>query len=119
VHGKPMSEAVDTRAEMRLLELRITEALERPARVEVPEGFAARVAQRLPKRTARVMPEIRASQFGFAAMMVSLVVLLAAMVLLAPRATSHAIYWTALEWTFCAQFCALAVWVGIGRRGTE
>jgi hypothetical protein len=95
------------------LESRITQALEQAPPVTAPEGFAARVMAGLPEHAAQSVPPLRRSYFGFAAVAASLVVLLAAMLWLAPRATGHALYWMGFEWILCAQFCVAAVWLGL------
>jgi hypothetical protein len=41
------------------------------------------------------------------------------MLLLAPRTTLHSTFWTALEWTLCAQFVVLAMWLGVWRRQSD
>jgi hypothetical protein len=107
----------DSADQTKLLELRITQALEQAPPVTLPEGFAARFMSGLPEQSS-VSP-LRRSNFGLAGVAASLVVLLVAMVWLAPRATGHAFYWMAFEWILCAQFCGAAVWLGMLRSRME
>lgn len=101
--------------EERRLDGRIIGALEHAPPVRVPEGFAAQVAARLPERT----PVVRRFHYGYAAVAASLVLLLGAMLWLAPRAASHSLYWIGFEWLLCAQFCGAAVWLGLLRGRME
>jgi hypothetical protein len=119
MHGDPMKDFDMREDETLRLEARITAALEQAPRVVAPEDFAARVAARVPVRSTLSAPALQGARFGWAAAVVSLVVLLAAMLWLAPRATPHAVYWIALEWLMCAQFCAVAIWVGGWRSRAE
>ncbi len=98
------------------LELWVTQALERMPEMTIPADFAARVAGRLPKRRARTMPALRTTRFGQIAAAMCLMVLLAAILVLAPRATLHEPLWVVLEWTLCGQFVLLAMWLGVWRR---
>ena len=103
-----------------MFEARMTRALERVPEMAIPEDFAARVAGRLPKRRAvSSWPALRATRFGQGAGVVCLLALLAAMLLLALRANLHSVFWTGLEWTLCAQFVVLAMWLGVWRRQVE
>jgi hypothetical protein len=38
-------------------------------------------------------------------------VLLVLMLAIARKAAGNSLYWSSLEWIFCAQFAALAVWL--------
>jgi hypothetical protein len=95
------------------LDARIVAALERAPQVRIPEGFAARIASQVPSAVG--LPDARpfAIRYGRAAVALCMVLCAAAMVLLAPRATGHAIFWMSLEWMLCAQFCLLAAWWGM------
>jgi hypothetical protein len=101
------------------LELQITQALERLPEMAIPADFAARVAAQLPKRRAVMMPCLQTRRTGQSIAAACLVALLGAMLLLAPRATLHSTFWTAMEWTLCAQFVVLAMWLGVWRRQVE
>ncbi len=101
------------RAAERAVDARIIKILETAPAVEVPPGFTARVAARLPaQRPASLTP----TRYGQNAMVMSLVVLLLALLAWAPRSAGHSAIWLALEWILCAQFVSLACWLG-ARRG--
>ena len=95
------------------LDARIVAALERAPRIQIPEGFAARVASKVPAAVALPDAPPYAMRYRKAAVVLSMVLCAAAMVLLAPRATGHSIFWMSLEWGLCAQFCVLAAWWGM------
>ena len=99
------------------LDARIVAALERVPQVHIPEGFAARVASQVPAAVALPIARPYAMRFGKAAVTLCMVVCAGAMLMLAPRATGHAIYWISLEWMLCAQFCVLAAWLGMWLAG--
>ena len=105
--------------EMRALDGRITAALERAPHPSIPADFAARVAARLPVVGARATTYLPSSRVGIAASIAGLLLLLAGMLLLAPRTTGHDVYWMGLEWTLAAQFCVLAVWLTLCHREVE
>ena len=91
------------------LDARILLALETAPRPRIPAGFAARVARQLPPRPTVVLTPERYGRLAAAA---CLVVLLVLMFAFAHRATGTSLYWTSIEWIFCAQFVILAVWLG-------
>jgi hypothetical protein len=91
------------------LDARILLALETAPRPKIPAGFAARVARQLPPRPTVVLTPER---YGRLAAVACLAVLLALMLAFAHRATGTSLYWTSIEWIFCAQFVLLAVWLG-------
>lgn len=99
-----------------MFEARMTQALERVPEITIPADFAARVTAQLPKRRAMTMPSLRTQRAGQSIAVACLVALVAAMLMLAPRATLHSTFWTALEWTLCAQFVVLAMWLGVWQR---
>lgn len=103
--------------QMRKLDAEVVQALERRPRVEIPEGFAARVA--LQAAALCVQAPVRVPRFGTAAVVVGAALSAAAMLLLAPRTTGHDPFWMALQWLLCAQFCALTAWLGASRQETE
>ena len=105
----------------RELDARIVAALERAPHAQVPEGFAARVAARLPARRVSAYRQVRlkATRYGVTAAAACLIVLAVAMLGLAPRTQIDGPFWKAMEWTLCAQFCLLAAWLGVWRRGLE
>jgi hypothetical protein len=90
------------------LDARIILALESAPRPEIPAGFAARVARQLP---ARPMVVLAPGRYGPRAALACLLVLMVLMLALAHKATGSSLYWSSLEWIFCAQFAALAVWL--------
>lgn len=97
----------------------ITSALEAKPDVPVPDDFAARMMARLPEgQTHRLSVPVSVtsgSQFGRLAAYVSLVLLLAGMAVLAPRAQDSAV-WLSLQGLLFLQFCALLLWAGMSRR---
>ena len=104
-------------AKMLTLDARVIEALERKPRVEIPEGFAARVA--LQASALRAHVPVRAPRFGVMAVVICAVHSVVAMQLLAPRTTGRDPFWMALQWVLCAQFCALTAWLGRWRQGSD
>jgi len=104
-------------AQMRKLDAQVVEVLERKPRVVIPEGFAARVASQA--STLRMPASMRATRFGVTAVAVCAVLSAAAMLVLAPRTVSHDMFWMALQWMLCGQFCALTAWLALSRHETE
>ena len=104
-------------AEMRTLDGRVVRVLERKPQVEIPEGFAARVARQV--SAARVAVPVRAPRFGSSIGLICAVLSAVAMLLLAPRTAGHDPFWMALQWLLCAQFCALTAWLGLSRQETD
>ena len=105
----------DGDSEMQLLDRRIQEALERvPDFSErIPADFAARVTAKVP--TKRVVPAITATHYGSRFMWAGLVVLSILLVVLARQTFTHSAVGIAIEWTLCAQFLAIVVWLGTRR----
>jgi hypothetical protein len=102
--------------EDRALDARIVGALEESPRVQIPTDFAARVASRIPVRTAHLRTaRIQARRVGYIVAAACLIVLAVAMLALATR-SSHSAFYIALDWTLAAQFCVLAAWLGMPRR---
>jgi hypothetical protein len=94
------------------LDRRLIHALEIAPEPEIPADFAARVASLLPaRRPVSVTP----THYGYYAMVASMVILLAALLLLAPHATDRSIFGLTLQWLLCAQFIGLAVWLSARR----
>jgi hypothetical protein len=96
------------------LDARVVRALERVPEVTIPADFAARVGGMVPAR--RVAPTVQSTRIGYKAMAGSMVALLVAMVLLAPRSMGHGATWVVLEWTLCGQFVLLALWWSVWER---
>ena len=100
--------ATNTNAMDAALDRRVARALERAPGVEIPAGFASRVAGQLPVRRAVAVTPAR---YGFIAMRTCVAALLAALVVLAMRAADRTAIGVTLEWILCAQFIALAIWL--------
>jgi hypothetical protein len=90
------------------LDARIIVALETAPRPEIPAGFAARITRQLPPRPALVLTPVR---YGRRAAAACLVVLMVLMLAFARPANPGSLYWFSIEFIFCAQFVALAVWL--------
>jgi hypothetical protein len=107
----------------------VTQALERVPAIRISEDFAARVVARLPQppvaplgSLARLrQTSLRQTRYGYGAIVASLLVLLVALAVVAPRTAGHGVFWVVMECVLCGQFVALAAWLGTGlgagRRG--
>jgi hypothetical protein len=94
------------------IEARLIQVLESRPEVDIPAGFAARVASQIPaRRPASLTP----THYGQRAMVVSVVALLIALLAWAPQSTAHSALGVAVEWILCAQFASLAYWLGVRR----
>ena len=87
---------------------RIDLALKTAPRLDIPPGFAARVAGQLPPRPAALLS---ATRYGYRAAVACLFVLLALILAFAHRANGTSLFWFSIESVFCAQFALLAVWL--------
>jgi hypothetical protein len=96
------------------MDARLVRALEARPAVEIPAGFAARVAGQLPERRS---VSLTPRHYGRNAMVVCMVVLGVVLLGLALDHTGGTTLGVALEWFICAQFVALAMWLGVWRRG--
>jgi hypothetical protein len=96
------------------LEKKIVLALEARPRLEIPVGFAARVAQQLPPRPVVVLTPTR---YGYRAAVGCVLALMALMLVFAHRAAGTSVLWISIEWTFCVQFALLAIWLVARRAG--
>lgn len=107
-------EALAVEMEDRALDQRIVAELERvpDPSAAVPYDFAARVAASVPPRRAASVP-VRETRYGWTVMVCCFVILLAAMVVLAAQRFGQSTMGTAVEWTLCAQFLAIAIWFGM------
>jgi hypothetical protein len=96
----------------RILERKIQTALEATPRLEVPAGFAARVAAVLPPR-----PEIALTprRYGVRVAMICLLALVVVLPALAPKIPGSSLYWLSIQTLFCGQFVLVTVWL-VGRR---
>lgn len=116
MHGESMMDENKARAAAEALEVRIVQALEAQPEVDIAADFAARVASRMPvrevvsvRKTGLREVVFRETHYGRSMMVVGMVVLIAAMLALAPRAAGSVV-WVGMEWTLCAQFVLLALW---------
>ncbi len=96
-------------SESKLLDARITLALETAPRPEIPLDFAARVAAQMPPLTPVTLTP---RGYGRNAAILCMAVLLALIFVFAHRAGASPL-WTWMEWTFCAQFALVAVWLAV------
>ena len=91
------------------MEERLTRALERKPKVDVPAGFAARVAGQVPVRRVVAVPTAR---YGLLAARIGMGVLLLALVVVAMHFPGRTMFGVALEWILCAELAGLAIWLG-------
>jgi hypothetical protein len=99
------------------IEMRLVRALETKPEVRVPDGFAARVAGRVP---ARVAEPATPARYGVLAMRMAMAVLVVALVAVALRSAGHSAIGVAVEWILCGQLAALAIWrSGVWGRGSS
>jgi hypothetical protein len=96
-------------SEVDSMEERLTRALERKPKVDVPAGFAARVAGQVPVRRAFAVP---AARYGLLAARIGMGVLLLALVVVAMHFPGRTMFGVALEWILCAELAGLAIWLG-------
>lgn len=96
------------------LERRLIRALETAPEPRIPDGFAARIASQLPAARPGSLTQTR---YGHNAIRISMIILLIVLVALASRATGNTALGIALQWTLCAQFAGLAIWLGTQRTG--
>ena len=94
------------------LDQRVIHALEIAPELQVPADFAARIASLLPaQRPVSFTP----THYGRYAMLASMVILMGALLFLAPKAAGRSVYELTLQWILCAQFIGLAVWLSVRR----
>lgn len=96
-------------SEVDSMEERLTRALERKPKVDVPAGFAARVAGQVPVRRAFAVP---AARYGLLAARIGMGVLLLALVVVAIHFPDRTMFGVVLEWILCAELAGLAIWLG-------
>jgi hypothetical protein len=118
MHDDPLSQQHLNPMELETarLDQRVVHALEIAPEPQVPAGFAALVASRLPARRSVSLTRTR---YGYYAMLVSMVILLTTLLLLAPHTTERSMFELTLQWLLCAQFIGLAVWLSVSRRGVS
>jgi hypothetical protein len=90
------------------MDRRVVEALERVPAVEIPTGFAARVAGQLPMRRAVAVTPAR---YGLLAARIGMAVLLLAIVVVAMHSANPSKLGVVLQWILCAQVVGLALWL--------
>jgi hypothetical protein len=95
--------------EAELLDARIGEALEAKPEVEIPAGFAARVAGRLPSRSVVLLTPAR---YGLLVMRIAMAVLTVAIVVMAMRGIARTTVGVSLEWMLCAELVGIGMWLG-------
>ena len=92
---------------------RLTRALERKLAVDVPAGFAARVAGQVPGQVpVRRAVAVPTARYGLLAARIGMAVLLLALVVVAMRFPGRTMFGVALEWILCAELAGLAIWLG-------
>ena len=105
------------------LDEQLTRALEARPEAAVPEGFAMRVASRVPARQSvrlrpgRLRPVLPPTHYGLTAMVLCLVVLAAAILGLAVHDIGRTTIGLTVELLLYTQFALLATWLGVRRRG--
>ena len=113
-HSRPLTPPTSNLDPTSDLDLRIEQALATPPRITIPEDFARRTALRLAQEPRpHLASAVATPRVGRLAALATLLLLLPAIVLLAPHANGHAIFTTAMEWLLCAQFAALATWIAV------
>lgn len=98
---------------------RLIQALEAPPSVPVPDDFSARVMARVPLQRQRryVLRQSlqKEAHVGRSLVFVALLVLVAAMLVLAPHTTGSET-WMVLQGVLFIQLVALVLWIGISYR---
>jgi hypothetical protein len=90
------------------LEAKIARALETAPEMEIPAGFAAKVAAQMPPlETVALTPRHYGRNAAFACM----AVLLALIVVFAQRSIGNSLVWSSIEWIFCVQLALVAFWL--------
>jgi hypothetical protein len=116
MHDNPLNHE-DARTEidrMAWLDERVVRALEIAPEPQIAADFAVRVASRLPPtRSVSLTP----THYGYYAMLASMVVLLATLLVLASRAADRSMFEVTLQWLLCGQFIGVAVWLSVRRQG--
>jgi len=96
------------------MDARLVRALEARPAVEIPAGFAARVAGQLPERRS---VSLTPRHYGRNAVVACLALLAVVLLALALRGTNGTALGVAVEWFVCAMFVTLAIWLGAWRWG--
>ena len=106
----PMDLSPSHRELDRVFEDRLDEALDTAPSVLIPEGFAARVAGLVPP--SMPVPKLRQA-YSRSSILAGAVVLMLAILVLAPHAVAGATFAITLEWILCAQLSLLALYVAL------
>jgi hypothetical protein len=118
MRGEEMSReeiaALAREIEDRAFEEQIVKVLEQTPDLpfSIPADFAERVAKRVPVRHPVAVKE---TQYGWTIMKCSFVVLLVLLVVVAIQGAGRSAIGTAVEWSLCAQFVGIAVWLAMRR----
>jgi cytochrome oxidase assembly protein ShyY1 len=118
MRGEEMSaedmEALAREIGERALDERIVAALEQAPDMSgsIRADFAERVAARVP---ARRPIAVRETHYGGTMMWCSLAVLFVVLVIVAVQGAGRSVIGTAVEWSLCAQFLGIAIWLAMGR----
>jgi hypothetical protein len=91
---------------------RLIRALEMAPELAIPSDFAARVASRMPVKQPI---SFKTTHYGQLAMWIGMVVLLAALLASTLHIAHNSTFGLTLQWTLCAQFVLLAVWLSTHR----
>jgi hypothetical protein len=109
VQDQPIGQNIPLSAqEVKALDARIFRALERVPAASIPENFAAMVASNLP---ARSFPEVKATHYGRNAAVLCFLLLLIALLLLAPATAKGSTMMICVQWMLCFQFALIAAWI--------
>ena len=112
MHDESMTDENRQRAATEAIDTRVVNALEMRPAVDVPLDFASRVAARVPVKQVALRPAggYRVARYGRRAILMSMVLLVVAMVAVAPRVMVNSALWVGLEWIMCSEFLLLALW---------
>jgi hypothetical protein len=107
-------ESLAREMEERALDERVVAELERAPDLSdsIPTDFAMRVAAKVPASRPVTVAE---THYGWTVMWCSLAVLFVVLVVAAVRGLERSAIGTAIEWTLCAQFLAIAIWLAMRR----
>jgi hypothetical protein len=112
MHNKPVNQSDPAQAAINELDERLIRALETAPTLQIPADFAARVATQLPAQRPISLPS---THYGLYATIAGMVVIFIALLALSGRVTDHSVFGLTLQWTLCAQFIAIAVWLSVRR----
>jgi hypothetical protein len=111
MHNEPVNPDNLSQSAIEHLDQRIVCALETAPEPQIAADFASRVASQLP---ARRPVSLTPTHYGQKAILISMLVTLAALIVLAVRTPGHATFGL-LESLLFAQFVTLTVWLSIWR----